>query len=292
MLNSRVSDSSSSPPALACFTTKRFTGRVAPRSTCRNKRPVVRAPPVGLASRDAAVHGLLRPLVLAAGQASRGGTAEREILRAVGPVDLELVDPGDRLPAVGRADDVQADEAGVDRRLDHVGRRPRVPGVLPDALAPHRPAFLGRLPEPLSSRPRPPRPPGRCPSGPAASGRAAQAARPGTSSPRRARRRSPRAAAPARRPTARAWQRRRGAARPWRSSTPVAARPRETARASSREGHATRLQSGTRTARPRSRRPARRRRSGGRRAQSVRARARTAPGRGSSPACPSGRRSA
>ena len=33
MLNSRVSDSSSSPPALACFTTKRFTGRGVPRST-------------------------------------------------------------------------------------------------------------------------------------------------------------------------------------------------------------------------------------------------------------------
>ncbi len=36
MLNSRVSDSSSSPPALACFTTKRFTGRTVPRSTWRN----------------------------------------------------------------------------------------------------------------------------------------------------------------------------------------------------------------------------------------------------------------
>src|SRR4029453_6050660 len=37
MLKSRVSDSSLSPPALACFTTKRFTGRAAPRSTCRKK---------------------------------------------------------------------------------------------------------------------------------------------------------------------------------------------------------------------------------------------------------------
>ena len=36
MLKSRVSDSSFSPPALACLTTKRVTGRTAPRSTCRN----------------------------------------------------------------------------------------------------------------------------------------------------------------------------------------------------------------------------------------------------------------
>ena len=59
-----------------------------------------------------------------------------------------------------------------------------------------------------------------------------------------------------------------------------------------RGGHATRLQSDTRTARPRSRRPARPRRSGGRRARSVRAHARTAPGPGSSPASPARRRSA
>ena len=111
--------------------------------------PVFGAPPVGLPSRHAAVHGLLRPLILAAGHTSGGGTAEREIHPAIGPVDLELVDPGDRLPAVGRTDDVQADEAGFDRRLDHVGRRPRIPGALPDALAPHRPAFLGRLSQPL-----------------------------------------------------------------------------------------------------------------------------------------------
>ena len=152
--------------------------------------PVFGAPPVGLASRDAAVHGLLRPLIRAAGHASRGGTAEREVLAAVGPVDLELVDPGGRLSAVGRTNDIQADEAGFDRRLDHVRRRPRIPGVLPDALAPHRPAFLGRLPEPLLHVRRPSRPPGCCPSGPAPSGRAARAVRSGTSPPRRARRRS------------------------------------------------------------------------------------------------------
>ncbi len=130
MLNSRVSDSSSSPPALACFTTKRATGRVAPRSTCRNKRPVFGAPTVGLPSRNATVHRLLRPLIWTAGQTSSGGTAEREILAAIGPVDLELVDPGDRLPAVGGTGDVQADEAGRNRRLDHVRGRPRIPGVV------------------------------------------------------------------------------------------------------------------------------------------------------------------
>ena len=53
-----------------------------------------------------------------------------------------------RVAAVGRASDVQPDEPGFNRRLDHVRRRPRVAGALADALAPHRPAFLGRLAEP------------------------------------------------------------------------------------------------------------------------------------------------
>ena len=63
---------------------------------------VVSAPSVGLASRDAAVHGFLRPLILAARQTSSGGTIEREVHPAIRPVDLELVNPGHRLPAVGR----------------------------------------------------------------------------------------------------------------------------------------------------------------------------------------------
>ncbi len=37
MLNPDVSDSSLSPPALACLTMKRLTRVGAPRSTCRNK---------------------------------------------------------------------------------------------------------------------------------------------------------------------------------------------------------------------------------------------------------------
>ena len=111
--------------------------------------PVFSAPPVGLASRHAAVHSLLRPLILAARHTSSGGTMEREVHPAIRPVDLELVNPGHRLPAVGRTDDIQADEAGFDRRLDHVGCRPRIPGALPDAPAPRRPAFLGRLSQPL-----------------------------------------------------------------------------------------------------------------------------------------------
>ena len=111
--------------------------------------PVFSAPPVGLASRNAPIHGLLRPLIRAARHASSDGTVERKIHPAIRPVDLELVNPGHRLPAVGRMGDIQADEAGFDRRLDHVGRRPRIPGALPDAPRPHRPAFLGRLSHPL-----------------------------------------------------------------------------------------------------------------------------------------------
>ena len=111
--------------------------------------PVFSAPPVGLASRHAAVHRLLRPLIRAARRTSSGGTVEREVHPAIRPVDLELVNPGHRLPAVGSTGDIQADEAGVDRRLDHVGRRPRIPGALPDAADLHPRAFLGRLSQPL-----------------------------------------------------------------------------------------------------------------------------------------------
>ena len=54
------------------------------------------------------------------------------------------------------------------------------------------------------------------------SGRGGSAARSATSRRGRDRRRRPRAGAPARRPTARAWQRRHDGARSWRSSTPDA----------------------------------------------------------------------
>src|SRR5688572_5630653 len=121
---------------------------------------VAGAPLVDRASRDAAVHSLLRPLIRAARHTSSGGLVEREVhavypnaltpfLRVVWPVNLELVNPGHRLPAIGRTSDVQADETSVDRRLDHVGRRPRIPGALPDAPAPCRPGFPGRCSQPL-----------------------------------------------------------------------------------------------------------------------------------------------
>src|SRR5262245_34361136 len=74
---------------------------------------------------------------------------KRQVHAAIRPVDLELVNPGDWLLVVGRTDDVQTDEAGVDRRLDHVSCRPPIPGALPYSLAPRRPAFLGRLSQPL-----------------------------------------------------------------------------------------------------------------------------------------------
>ena len=101
---------------------------------------VVSAPAIGLASRHAAVHRLLRPLIRAARLTSSGGPIEREVHLAIRPVDLELVNPGHRLAAVGRTADIQADEAGVDGRLDHVGGRPRIRGALPDAPCPRRPA--------------------------------------------------------------------------------------------------------------------------------------------------------
>jgi hypothetical protein len=74
---------------------------------------------------------------------------EREVQLAIRPVDLELVNPGHRLPVVGRTVDIQAHEAGFDRRLDHMGCRPRISSALPDAPAPCRPLFLGRLSQPL-----------------------------------------------------------------------------------------------------------------------------------------------
>ena len=221
MLKSRVSASSFSPPALACFTTKRVTGRTAPRSTCRNKGPSLAhhrsaSPPATLPF--TAFSG---PCSGLHGAASRGGAIEREVQLAIRPVDLELVDPGHRLAAVGRTCDIQADEAGLDRRLDHMRRRPRVRGALPDAARPRRRTLPGRLAQPLRDGRRRSRPAGRCPSGPGQSRRAGPAARSGTWPRVRARRRSPRAAAPARRPRASAWRRRRAGARSSRSSTPA-----------------------------------------------------------------------
>jgi hypothetical protein len=64
------------------------------------QRPVFGAPSVALPSRDAAVHRLLRPLIRTARQTSSGGTVERKVHAAIRPVDLELVNPGPRLPAV------------------------------------------------------------------------------------------------------------------------------------------------------------------------------------------------
>ena len=175
-----------------------------------------------------------------------------------------------------------------DRRLDHVGRRPRIPGLLPDAPGPHRPAFFGRSAEPLLHVL------GRLSLADTVDqGRLRHAAPGQPFAPERrlrsrARRRSPRAGVPVRRPTTRAWRRRHDGARPSRSSTSAAPARRVTGPRS----HATRLQSDTRTGHRRSRPPARPRLSGGRRGRSFRAHGRTAPGRGSSRACPSGRRSA
>ena len=162
------------------------------------------------------------PSIRAAGQASSGWTAEREIHAAVRPVDLELVDPGTRLAAVGGTGDVQADEAGFNGRLDDMGGHPRTPGVFPDALAPHRPGFPGRRADPLlhvvdrlafpdavHQRRLRQAPPGK----PLALEFHVQAV------PEEDQRRE---GARARRPTARVWRRRRGAARSWRSSTPAA----------------------------------------------------------------------
>src|SRR6185295_3552857 len=109
------------------------------------QRKVSRAPLVGYA----AVHSLLRSLILAARNTSGSGTVKREVHLAIRPVDLELVNPGGRLSAVRGTKDIQADEAGFDRWLDHVRRDPCIPGVLPDAPAPIRPAFLSRLSQPL-----------------------------------------------------------------------------------------------------------------------------------------------
>ena len=187
----------------------------------QEQRPVHGAPAVGLPSRDAPVHGFLRTLIRAAGQTSSGWAAEREIHAAVRPVDFELVDPGKRLPAVGGTGDVQADEAGFNRRLDDMGGHPRIPGVFPDALAPHRPGFPGRRADPLlhvvdrlafpdavHQRRLRQAPPGK----PLAPEFHVQAV------PEEDQRRE---AARVRRPTARAWRRRRDAVRPWRSSTPA-----------------------------------------------------------------------
>ena len=121
--------------------------------------PALGAPLIGLPAGDAAVHRVLRTLIGTAGHASRRGAAEREILRRVGAVDLELVDPGDRLSAVRRADDVEADETRVDRGLDHVRGRPvaaagfahalgSLAGVFFGGLAKPRPHVLERLSDP------------------------------------------------------------------------------------------------------------------------------------------------
>jgi hypothetical protein len=103
----------------------------------QEQRKALSAPPVGLTSSHAAVDRLLRRLILAARRTSSDGTVEREIDAAIRPVDLELVNPGHRLPAVRRTGDIQADEAGVDRRLDDVSRCPCIPGAWPDAADPH-----------------------------------------------------------------------------------------------------------------------------------------------------------
>ena len=156
-----------------------------------------------------------------------------------------------------------------------------------------RPAFPG-----VSSRRRPVLPAGRCRSEPESSRRAGSADRSGTSHRDRARRRSPRAGAPARRPRGSAWRRRPAGARSSRSSTPAG--PFDSPDSALAQGGPaleelgimTHRRSDTRTARRRSRRPAPRSRSCGRRARSVRAPARTAPGPGSSPASRAGRRAA
>ena len=127
----------------------------------QEQRPAFSAPRVGSACRHAAVHSPLGPLIGSARRTASGGAAEREILPAIRPVDLELVNPGHRLAAVGRTGDIQADDASVDRRLDHMGRRPRIPGAT-DAPAPHEPAFIGRRSQPLHHVVQPVLPRGRC----------------------------------------------------------------------------------------------------------------------------------
>src|SRR4051794_12387690 len=97
---------------------------------------VLGTPPVGLTSGDTAVDSLLGPLILAARNTSRGRTIQGEVRPALRPVDLELVDFGNRFPAVGRTVDIQADEARVRRRFDHVRRRSRTGASLPNAVAP------------------------------------------------------------------------------------------------------------------------------------------------------------
>ena len=163
MVNSRVSGSWLSPPALACFTTKRFIGRVAPRSTCRNKgrsrvHQLSVSPPVTLPF--TAFSG---PVIRAAGQAARGRTAEREVCRAVGPVDLELEDPGDGCPAVRWPDDFRRTN-----RASTAGSITCVVVPLSVCCRTRRlrtTSALGRRAKPLSSRRRPSLPPGCCPSG-------------------------------------------------------------------------------------------------------------------------------
>ena len=255
--------------------------------------PVFSAPSVGLASRHAAVHRLLRPLIRAARHTSSGGTMEREVHAAIRPVDLELVNPGHRLPAVGRTGDIQADEAGFDGRLDHVGGRPRISGALPDAPAPRRPAFLGRLSQPLLHVV------GRFSVADAVHQGRGNHAAPG------------KPLAPELRLETVPEEDHRGQERqpvdperaPGEEGTPeldLCDRPRlpgptpiEGSGGPSEESWiTTHRRSDTRTTRQRSRRPAPHSRSCGRRARSVRAHARTAHGPGSSPACRAGRRSA
>src|SRR5204862_1915170 len=95
-------------------------------------RPLLGAPAVGFSARDAAVDSLLRSPIGTAGNTSCGGTAERQILRPVDSVDLELINPGDLIVVVvGRAADVQADETRFDGRLDQVGGRAAAAATLP-----------------------------------------------------------------------------------------------------------------------------------------------------------------
>ena len=248
--------------------------------------PLKGAPAVSLPSGHAAVHGFLGPLAGVEGRAARDGSAERQVLPAVGPVDLELVDPGYRLAAVGGADDVEADEPRLHRRLDRVRGRARVLAVFPDAPASHPRAILGRLPEPLRH----------------VGDRLAVTHAVEQHGPRHAAARELVAPVRHRHAVPEEHQRRqeREPVHPQRAlreerAAQLHGRDRPRLPGPSRHGggrHATRLLSGTGTARPRSRRPARRRRCGGRRGRCARSRGRTAPGRASSPACPCGRRAA
>ena len=114
----------------------------------QEQRPAFGAPRVGSTCRHASVHGPLWPLIGRARRTASGGTAEREILPAVRPVHLELVNPGHRLATVGRTGDIQTDDARVDRRLDHMGRRPCIPGAT-DAPGSHERVFVCRFSQPL-----------------------------------------------------------------------------------------------------------------------------------------------